>query len=63
MPGSLKPIRSDPETEAVSLETEKRVHRVYGTLQNGITDDALQPGGPHKGRLADISFVVHRCTI
>ena len=35
-PGSLKPDSGDPETETGSLETEKRVHRIHGTLETGL---------------------------
>ena len=49
IPGSLKPDSRDPETETGSLETEKTVHRVHGTLETGLHKDAPQPGGPHKG--------------
>ena len=38
----------DPGTETGSLETEKRVHRIHGTLETGLHKDAPQPGGPHK---------------
>ena len=48
-PGSLKPDFRDPETETGKLETEKRVHRIHGTLETGLQKDASQPGGPHKG--------------
>ena len=48
-PGSLKPDSRDPETETGNLETEKRVHRIHGTLETGLNKDASQPGGPHKG--------------
>ena len=36
IPGSLKPDSGDPETETGSLETEKRVHRIHGTLETGL---------------------------
>ena len=36
IPGSLKPESRDPETETGSLETEKRVHRIHGTLETGL---------------------------
>ena len=36
IPGSLKPDSRDPETETGNLETEKRVHRIHGTLQTGL---------------------------
>ena len=49
IPGSLKPDSRDPETETGSLETEKRVHRIHGTLEKGLHKDASQPGGPHRG--------------
>ena len=49
IPGSLKPDSRDPETETGNLETEKRVHRIHGTLETGLHKDASQPGGPHKG--------------
>ena len=49
IPGSLKPDSRDPETETGKLETEKRVHRIHGTLETGLHKDASQPGGPHKG--------------
>ena len=48
-PGSLKPDSRDPETETGNLETEKRVHRIHGTLETGLHKDPSQPGGPHKG--------------
>ena len=48
-PGSLKPDSRDPETETGNLETEKRVHRIHGTLETGLHKDASQPGGPLKG--------------
>ena len=35
-PGFLKPDFRDPETETGSLETEKRVHRIQGTLETGL---------------------------
>ena len=35
IPGSLKPDSRDPETETGSLETEKRVHRIHGSLDTG----------------------------
>ena len=35
-PGSLKPDSRDPETETGKLETEKRVHRIHGTLETGL---------------------------
>ena len=35
-PGSLKPDSRDPETETGNLETEKRVHRIHGTLETGL---------------------------
>ena len=35
-PGSLKPDSRDPETETRSLEIEKRVHRIHGTLETGL---------------------------
>ena len=44
-PGSLR----DLETESWNLETEKRVHRIHGTLETGLHVDGPQPGGPHKG--------------
>ena len=50
IPGSLKPDPRDPETETENLETEKRVHRIHGTLETGLHKDASQPGGPLKGR-------------
>ena len=49
IPGSLKPDSRDPETETGNLETEKRVHRIHGTLEAGLHKDAPQPGGPLKG--------------
>ena len=49
IPGSLKPDSRDPETETGNLETEKRVHRILGTLETGLHKDAPQPGGPLKG--------------
>ena len=49
IPGSLKPDYRDPETETGNLETEKRVHRIHGTLDTGLHKDASQPGGPLKG--------------
>ena len=49
IPGSLKPDFRDPETENGNLETEKRVHRIQGTLETGLHKDPPQPGGPHKG--------------
>ena len=36
IPGSLKPDSRDPETETGSLEIEKRVHRIHGTLETGL---------------------------
>ena len=36
IPGSLKPASRDPETEAGSLETEKRVHRIHDRLETGL---------------------------
>ena len=45
----------DPETEIGSLETELRVHWTRGG--NGITQDAPQPGGSHKGVLRMHSFI------
>ena len=36
IPGSLKPDPRDPETETDNLETEKRVHRIHGTLETGL---------------------------
>ena len=36
IPVSLKPDSRDPETETGSLETEKRVHRIHGTLETGL---------------------------
>ena len=36
IPGSLKPDSRDPETETRSLEIEKRVHRIHGTLETGL---------------------------
>ena len=36
IPGSLKPDSRDPETETGNLETEKRVHRIHGTLETGL---------------------------
>ena len=48
-PGSLKPDSRDPETETGKLETEKRVHRIHGTLETGLQKDASQPGGPLNG--------------
>ena len=48
-PGSLIPDSGDPETETGNLETEKRVHRIHGTLETGLQKNASQPGGPHKG--------------
>ena len=36
IPGSLKPDSRDPETEIGNLETEKRVHRIHGTLETGL---------------------------
>ena len=48
-PGSLKPDSRDPETETGNLETEKRVHRIHGTLETGLHKDPSQPGGPLKG--------------
>ena len=36
IPGSLKPDSRDPETETGNLETEKRVHRIHGTLEMGL---------------------------
>ena len=35
-PGSLKPGSRDPEPETGNLETEKRVHRIHGTLEMGL---------------------------
>ena len=35
-PGSLKPDSRHPETETGDLETEKRVHRILGTLETGL---------------------------
>ena len=35
-PGSLIPDSGDPETETGNLETEKRVHRIHGTLETGL---------------------------
>ena len=49
IPGSLKPDPRDPETETGNLETEKRVHKIHGTLETGLHKDASQLGGPHKG--------------
>ena len=49
IPGSLKPDPRDPDTETGNLETEKRVHRIHGTLETGLHKDAPQPGGPLKG--------------
>ena len=34
--GSLNPDSGNPETETGSLETEKRVHRMHGTLETGL---------------------------
>ena len=34
-PGSLKPDSRDPETETGNLETERRVHKIHGTLETG----------------------------
>ena len=48
-PGSLKPDSRDPETETGSLEIEKRVLWIHGTLETGLHKDPSQPGGPHKG--------------
>ena len=48
-PGSLKPDSRDPETETGSLEIEKRVHRIHGTLETGLHKDASQHGGPTGG--------------
>ena len=53
IPGSLKPDSGDPETETGNLETEKRVHRIHGTLETGLHEDPPQPGGPLKGGPAD----------
>ena len=50
IPGSLKPESRDPETETGSLEIEKMVHRIHGTLEPGLHKDPSQPGGPLKGR-------------
>ena len=36
IPGSLKHDSRDPETETGNLETEKRVHRIHGTLETGL---------------------------
>ena len=36
IPGSLKPESRDPETETGNLETEKRAHRIHGTLETGL---------------------------
>ena len=47
--GSLKPDSRDPQTETGSLETEKRVRRIHGSLETRLHKDALQAGGPHKG--------------
>ena len=44
-PGSLKPDSRDPETETGNLETEKRVHRIHGTLETGSHKDPSQLGG------------------
>ena len=35
-PGSLRPDSRDPEIEIGNLETEKRVHRIHGTLETGL---------------------------
>ena len=32
----IKPDSRDPEAETGSLETEKRVHRIHGTLETGV---------------------------
>ena len=49
IPGSLKPDFRDSETETGNLETEKRVHRIHGTLETGLNNYPAQPGGPHTG--------------
>ena len=48
-PGSLNPDSRDPETETGNLESEKRVHRIHGTLETGLHNYPSQPGGPLKG--------------
>ena len=62
IPGSLKPDSRDPETETGKLETEKRVHRIHGTLETGLDKDPSQPGGPLKGgrRIITDSHVVQK---
>ena len=49
----MKPESRDPETEAGSLEIEKRVHRIHGTLEMGLHKDPSQHGG-HKGGPVDL---------
>ena len=36
IPGYLKPTSRDPETETGNLQTEKRVHRIHGTLETDL---------------------------
>ena len=36
IPGSLQPDSRDPETETGSLETEKSVHGIHGTLETEL---------------------------
>ena len=57
-PGSLRPDSRDLETETGNLETEKRVHRIHGTLETGLHKDASQPGGPHKGGRRIIAVIL-----
>ena len=49
IPGSLEPDSRDPGTETGNLETEKRVHRIHGTLTTGLQKDALQAVPPQGG--------------
>ena len=48
-PGSLKPDSGDPETETGSLEIEKRVHRIHGTLETGLHSILRSLVAPSRG--------------
>ena len=39
----------DPQTNIGCLESEKRVHRIHGTLETGVHKDPWQSGGAHEG--------------
>ena len=59
IPGSLKPDFRDPETESGSLETEKKAHRIHGTLEAGLHMMLRSLVAPSRGAGGLILFLAH----